>query len=837
MDPGEAMTNRAGSKSGPEKLQDYGRKRDFGRTPEPRGRSSRKRSPKRALGFVVQRHAARHVHYDFRLEYDGVLKSWAVPKGPSLVVGERRMAVQTEDHPLDYADFEGEIPKGEYGGGTVEIWDRGTWEPVGDPAAGFDKGHLEFRVAGDRLKGRWHLVRMKSRAKDRGKSSWLIIKASDPEVSGPATPRARANVESISAPRSALPNVVTPQLATLVTTPPEGTEWLHEIKFDGYRALARIDRGNVLIRTRSGHDWTHRFAALAAELADIPVDRALIDGEVVVLNANGRSDFQALQRAIDSGGIPLHYYAFDLLHANGRDLRNVPLEARREVLSKVIDSVPASSSIHFSRHVVGDGLAFFEEVCRNGGEGIVSKRADSVYRSARTRTWVKSKCGRRQEFVIVGYTDPRRSRIGLGALLLGVYTDDGRLHYAGKVGTGFSDKLLVELHARLATLARSKASVVDPERAERGAHWVKPTLVAEVEFSEWTQEDRIRHPTFIALRTDKPAKAIRRESPTLPPSRSRPRPKPPVALVPSLLVRGRGASRAGQEVAGIRLTHPDRVYFPELGLTKLELARYYEAMADRILPGLAQRPLSLVRCPEGRTGKCFYQKHVDKTVSESVGRVVIEKDESPYAMVTDLPSLIALVQISVIEFHVWGSRADQIEKPDQIVIDLDPDETVSWPRLVEAVRLVRALLEELGLVPFLRTTGGKGLHVVAPLVRRTTWESVKGFTHALALRMTREKPEEYTDRISKSRRKGKILIDYLRNQRDATAIASYSVRARPNAPVAMPIAWEELDQARKMPQWSVRNAPDRLALPDPWKDFDKSRRVLTNRARQRIESG
>jgi bifunctional non-homologous end joining protein LigD len=358
-----------------------------------------------------------------------------------------------------------------------------------------------------------------------------------------------------------------------------------------------------------------------------------------------------------------------------------------------------------------------------------------------------------------------------------------------------------------------------------------------VGYSACPPDNPIRHPTFIALRTDKPAKSIRRQSAAVPPARARSRAKAPAGAA-SRLVRGRGATRAGQEeVAGVRLTNPDRVYFPELGITKLELARYYEAMADRILPGLAQRPLSLVRCPEGRTGKCFYQKHVGKSVPESVGRVVIEKGESPYAMVVDLPSLIALVQISVIEFHVWGSRADQIEKPDQIVIDLDPDEAVPWRRLVEAARLVRALLGELELVPFLRTTGGKGLHVVAPLVRRTTWESVKGFTHAIALRLAREKPEEYTDRISKARRKGRILIDYLRNQRDATAIASYSVRARPNAPVSIPLAWDELERAKKMPQWNVRNATDRLALPDPWKDFESSRRVLTTRARRRIESG
>jgi bifunctional non-homologous end joining protein LigD len=835
-------------------LREYERKRDFARTPEPRG-PGKKRKGAAAPRFVVQQHAARRMHYDFRLELDGVLKSWAVPKGPSLDTAERRMAVETEDHPLDYGDFEGVIPKGEYGGGTVVVWDRGTWEPIGDPRRGLEKGKLEFRLAGEKLSGRWHLVRMRGRAEDRGKRMWLLIKGRDEATrTGPAgeiTERETASVLSgrdlaaVAAaadrvwssekgevkppktktrksparakaahdlPRKPLPRALEPQLATLVDAAPAGDEWLHEIKLDGYRILARIENGAARLLTRAGNDWTDVFPSVAQSLARLPVDAALLDGEVVVNDSGGRSRFQLLQNALKRERSEFQYHAFDVLHLDGFDLRAAPLVARKELLEKLLEGFDAPN-VHFSAHVVGGGPAYFAKACERGEEGILSKLARAPYTSGRTKTWLKVKCHRRQEFVIVGYTDPRRSRLGFGALLLGVNDAQGALRYAGKVGTGFGSDLLVELSARLEKLARKKAPVVDPERAERRAHWVEPELVAEVEFTEWTDDGKVRHPSFVALRTDKPPAAIRRER------------EEPVAR----------AKEERAEVAGVRLSNPGRVYWPDVGITKSELAQYWETMAERALPGIARRPLSLVRHPEGVGTKGFFQKHATDSVPKQVGRVPINRGEEPYTMVTDVASLVALVQIGVIEIHPWGSRADAIEKPDLFILDLDPDPAVPWRRLAETALLLRAFLGDLGFVPFLRTTGGKGLHVVVPLVRRIGWEELKSFTHSLALRLVREAPQHYTAQISKAKREGKILIDYLRNQRDATAIGSYSPRARAGAPVAIPLAWDELDPKGKgPPTWSLREAPARLREPDPWAEFEASRRPLTKKLRDLV---
>jgi bifunctional non-homologous end joining protein LigD len=840
-----ARTRRtATGKSARGALREYGRKRDFGRTPEPRGRAVRK---KRAAGlsFVVQQHAARRLHYDFRLELDGVLKSWAVPKGPSLDSAERRMAVEVEDHPLEYAGFEGVIPKGEYGGGTVVVWDRGTWEPIGDPRAGLAKGKLEFQLAGEKLHGRWHLVRMRARAQDRGKRMWLLIKGRDEatrtgaaaevtarETASVLTGRDLAGVaadadrvwssqkgevkppkKTQSLPRKPLPRALEPQLATLVDAPPEGDDWLHELKLDGYRILARVDNGKVRLLTRSGNDWTDTFPSVAAAVARLPAETALLDGEVVVNDAAGRSRFQLLQNALKRGDAPFQYHVFDLLHLDGYDLRAAPLTARKELLEKLVEGASGARNLHFSRHTVGGGAAAFAKACKAGEEGILCKRADAPYVSGRTKTWLKVKCQKRQEFVVVGYTDPRRSRVGIGALLLGTYDAAGALRYAGKVGTGFNQALLGELAARLAKLARKEPPVVDRERAERGAHWVDPILVAEVEFTEWTDDGKVRHPSFVALRSDKAPAAIRRE-------------------VEEPVVRAQ-AERA--EVAGVRLSNPDRVYWPDVGVTKSELAQYWETMAERALPGLAGRPLSLVRHPDGVDKKGFFQKHATSALSKQVPRVTINEGEEPYAMVRDLTAIVALVQIGVIEFHPWGSRADAIEKPDLFILDLDPDPAVPWRRLAETALLLRAFLSDLGFVPFLRTTGGKGLHVVVPIVRRNGWEEIKSFTRSLALRLVREAPEHYTAQISKAKRTGKILIDYLRNQRDATAIASYSPRARDGAPVAIPLAWDELDPKGKGPPvWSLREAPSRLAEPDPWADFEASRRPLTKKLRDLV---
>ena len=831
-------------------LAESARRRDFAKTSEPSG-DAKGRTRGGAGLFVVQQHAARRLHYDFRLQLDGVLKSWAVPKGPSLDPAARRMAVEVEDHPLDYADFEGVIPKGEYGGGTVVVWDTGTWKAIGDPHVGLAKGRLEFQLVGQKLRGRWHLVRMQSRPSDRGKRSWLLIKGRDaaarPGDDAEITDRARKSVLSgreldavaraadrvwsakpkradarpkhvssrtkLELPRAHLPGRVEPQLATLVDAPPNGAEWLHELKLDGYRIWARIEGGTVHLLTRAGNDWAPRFPALAEMLARTPNESALIDGEVVALDAQGRSHFQLLQNALKSSRPNLHFYAFDLLHLDGIDLRGAPLAARKEALRKLLGRQRAKA-VHYNDHV-GDGAGLYAEVCKSGGEGIVSKLANAPYQAGRTRAWLKVKCIQRQEFVVVGYTEPVGSRVGFGALLLGVYDDAGGLRYAGKVGTGFSGAVLASLRKQLAKLERERSSVVDSSRAERRAHWVEPRLVAEVAFTEWTSDGKIRHPAFVALRRDKPATAIRREIAA-----------PVETVAPAVAER--------PEVAGVRLSNPGRVYFPDLGVTKSELAQYYEMMAERALPGLALRPLTLLRCPNGCDKECFYQKHATQSIPDRVGRVTINKGEVPYTMVKDLAGIVSLAQIAVIEFHVWGARADRIERPDLMVFDLDPDPSVPWHRLADTAQVLRSFLTDLGFVPFLRTTGGKGLHVVVPLIRRSSWDDVKSFTHAVALRLVREAPDQFTTQLSKSKRGGKILIDYLRNQRDATAIASYSVRARPGAPVAMPLEWSEIQSVQTAPSWNVRDAIQRLSVSDPWREFEASRRALTVKIRSRV---
>jgi bifunctional non-homologous end joining protein LigD len=793
-------------------LEEYRRRRDFRRTAEPRGGEAR--AERRGGRFVVQRHDARRLHFDFRLELDGVLKSWAVPKGPSLVPGERRLAAETEDHPLEYAEFEGEIPAGEYGAGKVAIWDRGRWEPVGDARAGLAKGALEFRLAGRRLRGRWRLVRMRSRDGRPGRASWLLIKGRDREAQAPAR-RAGDGVDPRGlecAVRAALPRTLAPQLATLVSEAPDGEEWLHELKLDGYRLIARVENGAAQLLTRAGHDWTGRFAGIAAALEKLPVRSALFDGEAVVLDAGGRSRFQALQQALGSGRGDIQLHLFDQLHLDGWDLRECRLDLRKEVLRALFDHVPARSPLRFSDHQTGGGPAFFAEACRSGVEGIVSKRADAPYRSRRSRSWLKVKCTKRQELVIAGFTEPAGSRTGLGALLLGVRDESGALRYAGKVGTGFDAATLAALRARLAPLRREKPAVAGAPRA-RGQHWVEPRLVAEVAFTEWTADGRIRHPSFMGLREDKPAAQVRVE-----------RPKP--------LPRTGGGARPVQ-VAGVRLSTPERVYFPECGVTKRELAEYYERMQERVLPGLEGRPLTLLRCPEGHTGECFYQKRADRSIPALVPRVVVKKGRAPYAMVDGLPSLVALVQVGVLELHVWGARADRLDRPDLLVVDLDPDPSVAWRRVADTALLLRALLSELGLAPFVRSTGGKGLHVVVPLERRTGWDELKGFAQAVAAQLVRTAPKEYTARMSKAERRGKIFLDVFRNAPEATAIASWSVRARPGAPVAAPLAWERLAE-KERPVVSLRDALETLSEPDPWAAFETSRRPLTSAMRRRV---
>jgi bifunctional non-homologous end joining protein LigD len=830
-------------------LDTYRQKRDFERTPEPKGHR-RGKGPAAPLGFVVQKHAARRLHYDLRLELDGVLKSWAVPKGPSLVPGERRMAVAVEDHPIEYGSFEGVIPRGEYGAGTVVVWDRGTWHPIGDPRTGLASGKLTFRLEGEKLRGRFHLVR--TRGSSGAKTTWLLLKADDAQAertsageitaTEPASVLTGRSLEQVAAEatrvwsrgtaeiepprittpgdpsgvagarRAKVPASVRPQLATLVDAPPQGDDWLHEIKLDGYRLLARKEQGRVALTTRSGQDWTERFASIALALEELSARSAILDGEVVALDQRGRSDFQRLQQALGGAAARLAYYAFDLLALEGWDLRQAPLVERKRLLRSILAEGDGASVVRFSDHVRGRGPAFHREACAEGLEGVVSKRADAPYRSTRTKTWLKSKCKKRQELAIVGFTEPGGARSGFGALVLGAKDGAGVFRYCGKVGTGFDGETLLGLRRELER-HRTKHPPVAGAPKLRGVSWVTPTLVAEISFTEWTRDGSARHPVFLGLRADKSPDEVTIDAPKPPPRAPQPR----------------------NEVAGVHLSTPERIYWPDAGITKSELAGHYERVASRILPLIALRPLTLLRCPEGHEGECFYQKHANDSLPATIPRVTVKRREAPYTMIRDLPSIIELVQLGTLELHVWGALADRVDRPDILVFDLDPDPSVPWRRLADTARALRELLADLGLLAFVRATGGKGLHVVTPIVRRPTWPAVKDFTHAVARTLVREAPRHYTTSMTKARRTGKIFLDTFRNAPDATAIASYSTRASVGAPVAAPLFWEEIEGPKGPPIFRLRDMEARLREADPWATFEASRRLVTAAARRRVE--
>jgi bifunctional non-homologous end joining protein LigD len=835
-------------------LEEYRRKRRFSRSPEPRGKSARRRGGEPC--FVVQKHAASRLHYDFRLELGGVLKSWAVPKGPSLDPGERRLAVAVEDHPIEYGGFEGVIPEGEYGGGTVMLWDTGTWKAEGDAAEGYAKGHLRFTLAGKRLRGGWTLARMGGR---HGGKNWLLIKRDDAAArpgSGASvveqhqrsvlsrrtmtgiakaqdriwrSTRKRRNAPALALPdaraemspegeapdpariegarKAALPATIRPQLAQLSDTTPMGDAWLHEIKFDGYRMLARIARGKVAILSRNGRDWTPTFPTLAAVLARLPVSEAVLDGEVVHLEANGASSFSALKTDLSEERTEnVVYFVFDLLHLDGYRLTAARLDARKAALASLLAQLPSDGPIRFSEHILGKGERFHAEACRLGLEGIVSKRRDAPYRPGRTDAWRKVKCAQRQEFVIIGWTDPGGQRTGFGSLLLGYYDQAGALRYAGRVGSGFDERTLGELAARFKSLRRADAPSKEAAAAvPQRTHWLKPELVAEIRFGEWTADRRLRHAVFLGLRDDKPAREV---------------------------VEERGSSTAvgglrpivasdAAEIAGVRLSHPEKVLFPESGVTKLDLAHYYIAVAEHMLPHVVGRPLSLVRCPDGRDKQCFFQKHLGPGAPAALDSIALDEKDGVerYPIVRDVGGLVALVQMGVLEIHIWGSRAPRVEQPDRVVFDLDPDAGLPWDRVTTAALETRALLADIGLDSVALATGGKGLHVVAPIKPQLGWDEIKRFARAVADELVRRDPTAYTASLAKRARHGRIFVDYLRNQRGATGIAPYSVRARPGAPVAVPLAWKEVEHGIRSDQFTVASLPPRLAEPqhDPWR--------------------
>ena len=825
-------------------LEEYRNKRDLKSSREPRGREPREpkgKGPRSGPGshagaFTVQKHDATTLHYDFRLELDGVLLSWAVPKGPSLDPSDKRLAIQTEDHPLEYGAFEGVIPEGHYGAGTVLVWDHGTWQPEGDARKGYRNGHLNFSLEGQKLRGRWHLVR-------RGSTkSWLLFKSRDDfaqkrdgaallkeapnsalsgqsldEVAGAHSnhPRKRGRRSNGTKPAkrrpdpstlpgarpAKLPSNVWPELATLVTEVPEGDDWLHELKFDGYRILMHIDGSQVHCLTRRGNDWADRLPQLVHDAGELGLAPTLFDGEVCVVESDGTTNFQRLQNSLSAGADrAIVYFVFDLLHHDGTDLRGVPLALRKRVLSELLANVK-SPRLRISEHVVGQGPAFFREACGHGLEGIISKRSDSLYRSERTRDWLKVKCVRRQEVVVGGYTDPGGSRSHFGALLVGAHDAQGGLVYRGKVGTGFTEQSLNELHQRLQKLGQKQPAFVNPPRgaAARDVHWVKPELLAEIEYAELTQDGKLRHPRFRGLRQDKPSDHILLE--------------PSSVELP------------------VQLTHPDRILYPDQGLTKQALAEYYVKVAPWMLPHVQNRILTLVRCPRGQGSECFFQKHAGKSIPKAVRTVEIrEKDKvADYLVLDDVAGLVSLVQLGALEVHVWGARADRPEYPDQLVFDLDPGPGVDWPSVIHAALAVRDQLLELGLESFVKTSGGKGLHVVVPVQRRNDWEQTKTFCRALAERVCESDPKQFICTMSKAKREGRIFIDYLRNTRGATSVCAFSARARAGAPVSTPLAWGELTKQLRPADYNVLTLPDRLAslASDPWQGYAELHQTIT----------
>jgi bifunctional non-homologous end joining protein LigD len=770
----------------------YNAKRDFKKTAEPRGR----RAKSSGNSFVVQKHDATRLHWDFRLEIDGVLKSWAVTRGPSLDPADKRLAVRTEDHPLEYGTFEGTIPKGEYGGGTVMLWDRGTWAPIaGKSAKDLEEGHLHFSLDGERMKGEWLLIRIKGKPKEK-RENWLLRKIDDSHAgaSGDLVDRCLTSVATgrtmddiaagkpgpkakptKSARKGRPPAFEAVQLATLVDHVPDGGDWIHETKYDGYRALVAVGGGQAKVYTRSGLDWSEKFAGVVDAAAVLDVDEALIDGEIVMLDADGRPSFGELQEAIKARRRDMLFFAFDLLRLNGTDLKKRSNIERKERLRTII---PADGPIAYAEHIVGSGEPLLKAMCEAGLEGIVSKRADAPYVGKRAQAWLKVKCVQRAEYVIVGWTESSAARRGLGALLMAA-REGASLRYAGKVGTGYTEATMQELRAKLDPIATDKAAVHVPREARRGAHYVKPELVAEIAYGALTNDGILRHASFVGLRGDKKASEVRFE-----------RPVPVPAATP------------------VKISNRDRVIFPESDITKGELADYYQAMSALVLRTVAGRPLSLVRCPQGRAKQCFFQRHGAENLGESIRTVnVLGKDGNTraYLYIEDATGLIETVQMGAIELHGWGALADDIERPDRLIFDLDPDEGLNFDAVREAAVDLKQKLSDLGLVSFPMLSGGKGVHVVVPLTPRAEWPEVTDFAHRFAAALAAADPERYTATMSKAKRKGRIFIDWLRNQRGSTAIMPYSVRARPNAPVASPIAWSEIGSVSGGGQFTLKD--------------------------------
>ncbi|MEZ1324470.1 DNA ligase D [Pseudomonas fluorescens] len=855
-------------------LDDYNRMRDFSATSEPAAvkRSGRKTAAEHALQFCIQKHDASHLHYDFRLEFDGALKSWAVPKGPSLDPKVKRLAVHVEDHPLDYATFEGSIPEGHYGAGDVIVWDRGVWIPLEDPHKAYEKGKLKFELQGEKLGGVWNLVRTHMPGK---KEQWFLIKHQDDaarpqddydvllaepdsvlsertivgkpklaaEQSKPlkkpaAKTRKPASGKLTGAHKAKLPTQLKPELATLVDSAPEG-QWSYEIKFDGYRIMARIDHDQVQLFTRNGHDWTHKLPQQAAALAALGLESAWLDGEMVVANEQGVPDFQALQNAFEAGRSGnILYYLFDLPYLNGVDLREVPVEERRAALATVLGS-HEQPLLRFSEAFDETPDALLNSACQMQMEGLIGKRLGSPYVSRRSGDWIKLKCKHRQEFVIVGYTDPKGSRSAFGALLLGLHDrDSGELRYAGKVGTGFNESTLKSILAQLKPLQVKKAALVNPPSGfeVKGVHWLKPKLLAEVAFAEMTKDGSVRHAVFHGLRDDKPAKGITEEraKPVKTAEKKTATKKTPKKAPMSN--PDTAPSQLGLANGKVRITHPDRVIDTVSGTTKMQLAEYYASVAEWILPQLKDRPVALVRAPDGIAGELFFQKNAERLAIPGITTLDKDVTGQPVMLINNAEALIGAVQMSTVELHTWNATTVDLDKPDRFVLDLDPDPALPWKSMVEATALTLTVLDELGLKAFLKTSGGKGIHLVVPLTRKLGWDEVKDFSHAIVSHMAKLLPERFSAVSGPKNRVGRIFIDYLRNGLGATTICAYAARTREGLPVSVPLFREEVAEIKGGNQWNVRNVHQRLAEvgDEPWADMKKTRQSITAEMRKRL---
>ncbi len=907
-----------------EQLARYRSMRDFNLTDEPSGSGAntskftlRRPNVSRGLPFVIQKHDSSHLHYDFRLAWGGVLKSWAMAKGPSFNPQERRLAVEVEDHPLEYGGFEGIIPKGQYGGGTVMIWDQGSWWPqLGSEnvQACLHSGHLKFEMSGAKMKGKWALIRMNSHGTDEtnanAKPHWLLIKehdkfehgpddpaitderpnsvitgrsiaqiaaagdhvwsAADPDVdadpagynasrshNSPEQSKPRANHATAitlgALPQESQPDFIAPQLALEATATPITGDWLHELKLDGYRIQARKSGSEVTLLTRNGLDWTHRMPVIAAAVAQLPVQDCTLDGEVVVLAPDGNSSFALLQASFqDAHAHRRTYFLFDLLHLDGHNTRDLTLRERKHLLAQIIP--PRDETLRLSEGIPGNGDDVFRHACQRHTEGIISKRADAPYRSIRSADWLKSKCLREQELVIGGFTLSSEDPDCIGALLLGYYPKPVRgkyahpkLIYSGRTGTGFTEQLRRDLLARLVQL-RIPEPAFDhiPPEASHGAYWVRPELVAQIRFATWTTDNLVRQAVFLGLREDKSPSEVTQESPTAAPKPRSPRAKPthdsaPPKVLKRISPRPRATlhtetlqrltlaptnprPRPNTTPATLRLTHPDKILDPETGLTKQQLADYYAVVADLMFPHIAGRPLSLVRCPDGTSKPCFFQKHIKTALPHGIRSIAITDKTAdqpePYITVDSPQAILSFAQFDALEIHPWGCTNSHIEHPDRLIFDLDPDPAIPWLSVAAAAAEVRQRLKNADIESFLKLTGGAGLHIVAPIEPTITWTELKSAARALVLSMQRDNPALYLTKMTKSSRHGKIFLDYFRNQRGATTVAPYSPRATSGAPVSLPLPWSALNHATH-PVFSVHNLDawrNRLRT-DPWKDL------------------